>query len=84
MHERTVRSRHQISKDIDQFADDAGWLLETPYPLAIITAPAPNAGVVLARDRRRRAAVTAALAERVGRVLAIAVTHGHDALILGT
>lgn len=71
------------SPAVPVFRDDDGHLLETPYPLAMITAPAVNAAVVLERDPSRRAAVTAAMRERVTRVLAIAATHGHDAPVLG-
>jgi uncharacterized protein (TIGR02452 family) len=70
------------SPDVPVFRDDER-LLEAPYKIAFITAPAANAGVVLERDRSRRDAITAAMRERVARVLAIAAIHGHDALVLG-
>jgi uncharacterized protein (TIGR02452 family) len=90
----TFRSCHRLrdalytssaiySPAVPVFRDDDGKLLEEPYLLAFITAPAVNAGVVLGRDRARRAEVTAAMRERVRRVLAVAATHGHDALVLG-
>lgn len=65
------------------FRDDAGALLSEPYLCAFITAPAVNAGVVLERDRSRRAEVRAVMARRVRRVLAIAALHEHSALVLG-
>jgi uncharacterized protein (TIGR02452 family) len=71
------------SPDVPVFRDDNGRLLDAPYRVAFITAPAVNAGVVLERDRSRRAEITAAMRERVSRVLAIAATYGHDALVLG-
>ncbi len=71
------------SPDIPVFRDDDGRLLDAPYLVSFITVPAVNAGVVLERDRSRRAEVTATMRERVARVLAIAAIHGHDALILG-
>jgi len=71
------------SPGVPVFRDDGRRLLDQPYCLAFITAPAPNAGVVLQRDRTRRLEVTAALRERVARVLAIALAHGHSALVLG-
>jgi uncharacterized protein (TIGR02452 family) len=71
------------SPDVPVFRDDDGRLLDEPYRVAFITAPAVNAGVVIERDRSRRAEIGAAMRERVARVLAIAATHGHDALVLG-
>ncbi len=65
------------------FRNDEGALLAEPYRCAFITAPAVNAGVVLERDRSRRAEVRATMVHRVGRVLAIAALHGHDTLVLG-
>lgn len=71
------------SPDVPVFRDDDGALLPEPYLCAFITAPAPNAGVVLERDRSRRATVRVTLERRIGRVLAIAALHEHTALILG-
>jgi uncharacterized protein (TIGR02452 family) len=71
------------SPDVPIFRDDDGRLLDEPYCVAMITAPAVNAGVVLERDRSRRSQISAAMRERVARVLAIAATNGHDALVLG-
>jgi uncharacterized protein (TIGR02452 family) len=71
------------SPGIPIFRDDDGRLLDTPYLVSFITAPAVNAGVVLERDRSRRVEVTAVMRERVSRVLAIAASHCHDAIILG-
>jgi uncharacterized protein (TIGR02452 family) len=65
------------------FRDSAGALLDAPYACAFITAPAPNAGVVLGRAPERREEVRAAMARRVGRMLAIAAHHGHSRLVLG-
>lgn len=71
------------SPHVPVFRDDNGQLLDQPYLVSLITAPAVNAGVVLERDRSRRSEVTAAMCERVSRVLAIATMHKHDALVLG-
>jgi uncharacterized protein (TIGR02452 family) len=69
--------------DVPMFRDDTGQLLDTPYLVAFVTAPAVNAGVVLARDPSRRNAVTTTMRERIAGVLAIAAIHGHIALVLG-
>jgi uncharacterized protein (TIGR02452 family) len=71
------------SRAVPVFRGDDGRLLEAPYCIAFITAPAVNAGVVLERDPSRRLEISAAMRDRVARVLAIAATHGHDALVLG-
>lgn len=71
------------SLGVPVFRDDEGALLAEPYLCAFITAPAVNAGVVLERDRSRRAEVRATMARRIARVLAIAALHGHMALVLG-
>lgn len=66
------------------FRDDAsGDLLPDPYEVTFLTAPAPNAGVVLERDPSRRDEVRTVMAERITRVLAIAAAHGHRDLVLG-
>lgn len=63
--------------------DDTNALLEEPYACAFLTAPAPNAGVVLERQPGRREEVDRVMAERVTRVLAIAAAEGHRHLVLG-
>lgn len=69
--------------DVPVFRDDDGQLLAEPYLCAFITMPAPNAGIVLERNRSRRPEVRATMERRIGRVLAIAALHGHSALVLG-
>ncbi|KAB8143724.1 TIGR02452 family protein [Chloroflexia bacterium SDU3-3] len=71
------------SPDVPVFRDAAGLLLDTPYLVDFITAPAVNAGVVLDRAPQRGPEIAAAMRERVGRVLAVAAAHGCPALVLG-
>jgi uncharacterized protein (TIGR02452 family) len=82
-HDALYTSSAIYTPDVPVFRDEAGRLLDTPYLVAFITAPAVNAGVVIARDPSRRNAVTAAMRERIARVLAIAALHEHTALVLG-
>jgi len=82
-HDALYTSSAIYTPDVPMFRDDAGQLLDAPYLVSFITAPAVNAGVVLARDPSRRNAVTAAMRERIVRVLAIAAVHGHTTLVLG-
>jgi uncharacterized protein (TIGR02452 family) len=63
--------------------DETGELLEEPYAVSFLTAPAPNAKVVLERDASRAADVEREMRARVGRALAIAAAHGETHLVLG-
>ncbi len=69
------------SPDVPFFRDDAYRLLEAPFLVSIITAPAPNAGEAERRNESR--GVRGALEARAGKVLAVAEAHGHRCLVLG-
>lgn len=72
------------SPDVPVFRDDeSAELLEQPYLCSFLTAPAPNAGVVLERDPSRADEVTRVMIARVRRALAICATKGHRQLVLG-
>jgi uncharacterized protein (TIGR02452 family) len=58
-------------------------LLDRPFEVAVITAPAPNAGQVLRRDPQATPRVEACLRRRAGMVLAVAQARGHRNLLLG-
>lgn len=58
-------------------------LLPRPWPLAFISAAAPNAGVSMQKQAVTPKAVEAVYAERAERVLALAHKRGHDAIVLG-
>lgn len=55
----------------------------TMFLASVITAPAPNAGVVLAREADAESKVETVLRRRAGLVLAVAAEHGHRTLLLG-
>lgn len=63
--------------------DEAGDLLEQPWPLAFITAAAPNAGALRQHGQFDEAAVVAAFEARIRKVLTIGAGHGHEAIVLG-
>lgn len=63
--------------------DDSGALLEEPYDCHFLTTPAPNAGVVLAREPDRRDEVNRVMRARVARALAVCANEGHRHLVLG-
>ncbi|MFO0643639.1 MAG: TIGR02452 family protein [Polyangiaceae bacterium] len=72
------------SPDVPVFRDcPSGELLEEPYLASFLTAPAPNAKVVLERRPERAAEVNDEMRARVTRSLAVAALHGHTKLVLG-
>jgi uncharacterized protein (TIGR02452 family) len=75
---------HMIySPGVPVFRDDEDRLLDEPWPVAMITAPAPNAGAVRANEPRNATQIREVLRRRIGYVLALAAYHSHDALVLG-
>ena len=72
------------SPDVPVFRDDeSAALLEEPYLCSFLTAPAPNAGVVVERDPSRRDEVARVMTSRIGRALAICAAKRHRQLVLG-
>ncbi|MGC5022901.1 TIGR02452 family protein [Micromonospora sp. DT47] len=65
------------SPDVPVFRDDTG-LLVGPYRVAFLTAAAPNAGAL-----REPVDLSGVLRRRAGRVLGVALAHGHRRLVLG-
>ena len=83
-HDSLLYTDHIIySPEVPFFREDGRRLLDIPFLLSIITAPAPNAGEVLRRDPQAEAQIHETLERRAGRVLAIASAHRHKVLILG-
>lgn len=68
------------SPRVPVFRDDEGTLLETPYLVSFLTAPAVNAGAV---RREERHLIEPTMRRRIERVLQIAQRHGHRILVLG-
>ncbi len=71
------------SPDVPFFRGRKRELLEAPFSLSIITAPAPNAGEVLRKDPAAGPQVAAVLDSRVAKVLVVAAEHQHRCLVLG-
>jgi uncharacterized protein (TIGR02452 family) len=65
------------------FRDDDDRLLDDPWSVSMITAPAVNAGVVRSREPENVSQIREVMNHRIDGVLALAVHHGHDALVLG-
>ena len=71
------------SPNVPIIKDEAGTNLDTLALASIITAPAVNFGVVKRREPQRIPEVEAIMKRRIAKVLAIALEHGHRAIVLG-
>ncbi|ATB50252.1 TIGR02452 family protein [Corallococcus macrosporus] len=69
--------------DVPFFRDEDLALLEQPFTVSLLTAPAPNAGVALARDRDMGGRIRKVLEARALKVLRVAAHQGHRTLVLG-
>jgi uncharacterized protein (TIGR02452 family) len=65
------------------FRDDADRLLDEPWCVSMITAPAVNAGVVRSQEPDNAKRIREVMRHRIACVLALAAHHDHDALVLG-
>lgn len=82
--ETCLYSDHMIySPACPVMRDDAGNWLSQPYVVDFITSPAPNAGAIMQNEPHNRARIITTLAERAGKILALAAYKQCDALILG-
>jgi uncharacterized protein (TIGR02452 family) len=80
----SLYSDHMIySPRVPVFRGDDGGLLEEPYAVSFITAPAVNAGAVRRNEPERVASLLPAMRRRLARVLWVAAHHRHSALVLG-
>jgi uncharacterized protein (TIGR02452 family) len=75
---------HMIySPDVPVFRDDEDALLDRPYPLSFVTAPAVNVGALRRNEPDALRRVEPVMLSRMEKVLSLAVVHGHDVLVLG-
>jgi uncharacterized protein (TIGR02452 family) len=75
---------HMIyAPDVPVFRDDDDRLLEEPYPVSFVTAPAVNAGAVHHNEPENVGRIEPVMKARLEKVLALAVHCGHDVLVLG-
>jgi uncharacterized protein (TIGR02452 family) len=75
---------HMIySPDVPVFRDDNNALLDRPYQVSILTAPAPNAGAVKRNEPRAVERIGPVMRSRIEKLLALAVVHEHQTLVLG-
>lgn len=71
------------SPKVPFFRNDAGELLESPVLASVITAPAPNAGAVMANESGNASLIEPTFKRRAEMVLAIAAANGVQHLVLG-
>ena len=75
---------HMIySPGVPVFRDDHDALLAEPYCVAMITAPAVNAGAVARNEPDRLPEIQATMLRRIEQLLSVAVVRGHRAIVLG-
>lgn len=80
----SLYSDHMIySPRVPVFRDDDGELLEEPYSVSFITAPAVNAGAVRNNEPERVNSILPTMRRRLARLLWVAAKNQHPALILG-
>lgn len=65
------------------FRDDADRLVDDPWTVSMITAPAVNAGVVRSQEPQNTPRIKEVMKQRIEYVLALASHYGNDALVLG-
>jgi len=83
-YESTIYTDHLIySPNVPWFRTRSRNKPDTVFLASVITAPAPNAGVVLSRDPHALPQIEAALRRRAGLVLAVAAENGHRTVLLG-
>jgi uncharacterized protein (TIGR02452 family) len=82
---RDTRYSHRViySPDVPVYRDNATRLLDQPYQVSYLTSPAPNAGALARREPSALTELEDLLTDRAGRVIAVAVHHTVQTLVLG-
>ncbi|MBX7221736.1 MAG: TIGR02452 family protein [Blastocatellia bacterium] len=71
------------SPQVPVFRNDDGALLEEPYLVSFVTAPAVNAGAVKRNESRNISRILPVMTERARKLLWLAWEKGHTDLVLG-
>jgi uncharacterized protein (TIGR02452 family) len=75
---------HMIySPEVPVFRDDSGNLLDRPYLLSVITAPAVNKGAVMKHEKQKCNKIEHIMKQRIEKILSLAVIYNHSVIILG-
>lgn len=72
-----------LSPGVPVFRDDRGDLLDAPYEVSFLTAPAVNAGAVKKNEPHRSSEIPLLMRRRIEMVLALAASEGYRHLVLG-
>lgn len=72
-----------VSRRVPVFRDDVDRLLEQPWEVTIITAPAPNAGAIGRNEPHALNKIEPTFRRRIEHVLSAAVVYDQTALVLG-
>jgi uncharacterized protein (TIGR02452 family) len=72
-----------VSPRVPVFRNDDDELIDPPWEVTIITAPAPNAGALATNDAGALGEIEPTFRRRIERVLAAAAVHDQTALVLG-
>jgi len=79
-----IYTDHMIySPTVPFFRETRHDLLDSPFNVAVITSPAPNARAFRDRTAAITGEIESALKRRIGHILAVASARGHRELILG-
>ncbi|MDF9839175.1 MULTISPECIES: TIGR02452 family protein [unclassified Paenibacillus] len=71
------------SPGVPVFRDSRDLLLDKPYTVSMITAPAVNAGVVKEREPQEVPLIAEVMLERIRYILTVAADQGHRVIVLG-
>jgi len=83
-HASALYTDHMIvSPRVPVFRDDHDVLLEEPWHVTLITAPAPNATAIARNEPETLGSIDAAFRRRIDAVLSAAIVSGSTALVLG-
>lgn len=71
------------SPNVPVFRNDEDELLDEPYTISILTAPAVNTGAVASHEKHNLSRIEPIMLGRIEKILSLAVLHHHDTLVLG-
>jgi uncharacterized protein (TIGR02452 family) len=84
VHDSCLYLDHMIySPRVPVFRDDDDRLLDRPYQVTFLTAPAVNRGAVAKNEPENVPRIAPTMLSRTEKLLSIAAIHGHDTLVLG-
>lgn len=72
-----------LSRDVPVFRDDDGGLLDAPYNVSYLTAPAVNAGAVRKNQPKQVSKIGPTMRRRIELVLTVCAAEGFRHLVLG-